>query len=293
MSWLPVVAGGTYGTYLLVTALGLGWRGLGPGPSKARGTGLRTAVRRWMDEAGLADVTTAELGGVTLLVALAGGVVGGVAFGGVLPPLGVGAFGAVLPVAAYRRRREARRVTAEEQWPAMIEELRVLTGSAGRSIPQAVFEVGRRGPVLLRGAFDAAHREWLLTTDLARSFDVLTGRLASPTADALCELLLVAHEMGDSDLDRRLAEFAEDRRQDGHARKDARARQAGVRFARRFVVLVPAGMAVAGSSLGRGRAAYATGSGQVLVCVGIALVAACWAWSGTMLRLPEAERVFR
>jgi len=293
VSWLWVVGGGTYGAYLLVTALGLGWRGLGPGPSRGERAAASAPLRRWMTEVGLADVTVGELGGVTALVAVVGGVVGGAAFGGVLPPLGVGAFAALLPVAAYRRRREARRATAEEQWPAMIEELRVLTGSAGRSIPQALFEVGRRAPVLLRGAFDAAHREWLLTTDLGRSLDVLTSRLASPTADSLCELLLVAHELGDADLDRRLAEFAEDRRQDAHARKDARARQAGVRFARRFVVLVPAGMALAGMSLGRGRAAYASAAGQVLVCTGIALVAACWAWSGTMLRVPQAERVFR
>lgn len=294
MSGWWTVAAGTYGVYLVVTAVGLGWDGVRPGPRPVRRHRPPVdRVRSWMAEAGLADVSVAELLGVTGLLAAVGAVIGGGAFGGVLPPLGIGALAATIPAATYRHRRAERRAAAEELWPSMIEELRILTGSAGRSIPQALFEVGRSSPALLRPAFESAHREWVLTTDLPRSLRVLTTQLGSPTADALVETLLVAHDLGATDLDRRLAEFAEDRRQDVQARKEARSKQAGVRFARRFVVLVPAGMAAAGMSLGRGRAAYASTAGQVLVCVGIALVAACWMWSGTMLRLPRAERVFR
>ena len=52
-------------------------------------------------------------------------------------------------------------------------------------------------------------------------------------------------------------------------------------------------MAVAGLSLGNGRSAYATSTGQVLVSVGIGLIVVCWIWSGRILRLPNEERVFR
>ena len=54
---------------------------------------------------------------------------------------------------------------------------------------------------------------------------------ADPTADATFETLLVAHELGGTDLGRRLTDLASDRLADVHARKDARARQAGARFA--------------------------------------------------------------
>ena len=83
----------------------------------------------------------------------------------------------------------------------MLEELRLLTGSVGRSIPQALFEVGRRAPAEWRPAFAAAEREWLLTTDFARTTALLKDRLADPTADVVCETLLVAHEVGGSDLE--------------------------------------------------------------------------------------------
>ena len=213
-------------------------------------------------------------------------------FGGVLPALAVGAFAATFPAASYRARRQTRQAKAQEAWPRMIEEIRLLTSSLGRSIPQALFEVGRQGPAELRPAFEAAHREWLLSTDFNRTVVVLKARLADPTADAACETLLVAHELGGSELDRRLGALVEDRIQDTQGRKDARAKQAGVRFARRFVLIVPIGMALAGMSVGTGRAAYQTALGQVAVVAGVGMVIACWLWAGRIMRLPEEERVF-
>ena len=76
-------------------------------------------------------------------------------------------------------------------------------------------------------------------------------------------------------------------------RKDARARQAGVRFARRFVLIVPLGMALAGMSVGNGRQAYEEPQGQAVVLVAMAMTGGCWAWASRILRLPDEERVFR
>jgi tight adherence protein B len=246
-----------------------------------------------MRQAGLAEVSPVEFAASTAVVAMAGAAVGCLLFGGMVAAVALGGFAATVPVAAYRRRRAVRRELAEEAWPAMIDEVRILCGAAGRSIPQALLDVGERGPVELRPAFVAARRTWAITTDFATTVGVLKDHLASPTADAACETLLVAHELGGGDLDRRLAELAEDRRVDVAGRKDARSKQAGVRFARRFVVLVPLGMAVAGLSLGNGRASYQTPAGQILVAIGLGLVAACWVWSGRILRLPVEDRVFR
>src|SRR3546814_9895035 len=117
----------------------------------------------------------------------------------------------------------------------------------------------------MRGAFDEAHREWLLSTDFARTIGVLKAALADPTADAACETLLVANEVGGTDLDRRLEVFIDDREQDTQGRKDARSKQAGDRFARRFVLIVPASLALAGKSVRTGRAAYPAPHGSTLV----------------------------
>jgi tight adherence protein B len=273
------VIAAAYGVHLTYTGLGLGWQGFGVGPRR------HLRVARSLPVSREAVVAVACVGAIS-------GAVAYTAFGGVLPSVAATVFGATFPIASARRRRAARLDAAQEAWPRLLEELRVRTGALGRSIPQALFEVGRHAPSELRLAFDAAHREWMISTDFERTVVVLKEGLADPTGDAVGETLLVAHQVGGSDLDRRLAAFVADRTQEVQGRKDAAAKQAGVRFARRFVLLVPAGMAMAGMSVGNGRAAYTTAVGQVAVVTGIALVAVCWLWAGRMLQLPVQERVF-
>jgi tight adherence protein B len=284
---LALLAGA--GVHLLYTSLVLGVRDLSlPRASPA----TRRRRRDWLVQAGLADVPARELAAVVGALAGVGALAAYAMFGGPLPALATALFAGSFPLASYRVRRRARRAAAMDAWPRLLEELRILTASLGRSIPQALFEVGRRAPEELRPAFAAAHREWLLSTDFARTLRVLKAGLADPTADAVCETLLVAHEVGGTDLDRRLEALIEDRVQDTQGRKDARAKQAGARFARRFVLIVPAGMALAGMSVGTGRAAYQTASGQLLVVLAIALVVVCWLWAGRIMVLPEEQRVF-
>jgi tight adherence protein B len=252
-----------YGVFLIYTAVVFGWRGPGLGPRVRPGPGA-DRLRSALAEAGVVHAQVPQVASLMALLGAVGAVLGFSLFGGWLPPLAAALFVAGLPLAAFRTRRDRRRSEAREAWPRMIEEMRLLVGSLGRSVPQALFDAGRRAPVEMQSAFRAAHREWLITTDFSRTTAVLKQGLADATADATCETLLIAHEIGGADLDRRLAALVEDRVADLQGRKDAAAKQSGVRFARRFVLLVPLGMALAGLSI----------------------------WAGRLMRLPEQERVF-
>jgi tight adherence protein B len=281
-----------YGVHLAWTALAHNWQGIGPGPRVERRRDRGATWRAWLAQAGLDGVRPVEfLAVMATLFVLGAGFVYAV-FGGALPALVGGGFAASIPIATYRARRRRRREKAQEAWPRIIEEIRILTGSLGRSIPQALFEAGLRGPDELRSGFEAAQREWLLSTDFSRTVSVLKQRLADPTADAACETLLVAYEVGGTDLARRLEALAEDRIQDVQGRKDARSKQAGARFARWFVLIVPLGMAAAGLMVGPGREAYAEPGGQLGIVLGIAMIIVCWVWAGRIMQVPAEERVF-
>jgi len=265
--------------------------------SDARGTIRRfldcadDRTGRWLRQAGGPSVTPAQFVMTSAVAAAAGTVLasGVLGFGG--PAVLLGLIAGTAPGAIWRRRRAARRSSASEAWPRLIEELRVLTGPAGRPIPQALLEVGLKGPPELRSAFTAAQREWALSTDVGRMIGVLKRELADPVADATCETLLIAVLAG-GDVDDRLAALAEDRRIDQRERKEAQAKQAGARLARGFVVIVPAGMALAGLNVGDGSTAYRTPHGQLLVAAAVALVAVCWWWATRIMRIPEPQRVF-
>lgn len=267
-----------------------------PGPVRRRRWRQRLAAlnRRattLLRQGGLDHLTPAQFAGAVGSTAVVAGTLTTLVLGPGLPAVGVAVAAGSIPVGAWRARRRAARATARDHWPQLIEELRILTGPAGRPIPQALIEAGLRGPAELQPAFRAAQREWALSTDFARTVEVLKDRVADPTADATCETLLVIHDVG-GDLDRRLQALAQDRRQDLRDRKEAEARQAGARLARLFVLIVPAGMAVAGLNVGTGAAAYRSTPAQLAVLLGVALVGVCWWWAGRVMRLPDEERVF-
>ncbi len=248
------------------------------GPSNRRGGRSGSAGREVA-----AAVAVAVAGGALLAWLL---------FGGLAPAVLCGVFAGTFPVAAHRRRAQMRLESAIAEWPRVLEEIRLRTGSLGRSVPQAVFEAARKVPDEWRPTFDAAEREWLLTVDFGATVSILKEGLDDPTADAVFETLLMAHEVGGTDLDTKLVDLIEDRTLDLQSRLDADSRLAGVRFARRFVLLVPLGMALAGLTIGSGRQAYETIGGQIAVAAGLVAVALCWWWSGRLMRLPVPPRVF-
>lgn len=280
-----------YGTFLLYTAVAFRWRGLGVSATSVS-TKRRTTVQEWLVQAGLERVSPLEFLAVAGTLFVLGAAAGFALFAGPIAALTLGSIAAAVPVFSARVRRRTRQEKARDNWPRMLEEIRLQAITLGRSVPQALLSVGMRGPEEMRPAFAAAQREWLISTDFDRTLEVLKGQLADATADAVCETLLIAHDIGGTDVDRRLRALIEDRILDLQGRKDARAKQAGARFARWFVIAVPAGMALVGLSIGEGRAAYASPGGQLAVVVAIGMIALCWLWAGQLMKLPTDQRVF-
>lgn len=293
MTGLLIAAVGGYGVLLLVTAMA-GWRGVGPGRGADGADQRAVSAPRLARAAALTGVTGRDLALFTALAACVGGLLGLAVFGSPAAGLATGLAASSAPVSALRARRRAHLERAAQAWPSMLEEIRMQTGSLGRSIPVALLDVGLRAPTApMRDAFAAAARNWQLSNDFASTASALKTGLDSATADAVLETLLVAYEVGGNDLDRRLVSLIDDRTADLASRHDARSRQAGVRFARWFTIAVPVGMALVGVSIGDGRAAYATSGGQLGIVAAVATTALCWWWASAAMRLPDDERVFQ
>ena len=270
-----------YGAHLVYTSVALRWSGVMPGPNRGRGRGRRLGLPRLTGM----SVRAISLGTAGALAALA-------LFGTLLPAAISGALCTAIAVVSARAELDRRQHRIAAAWPAILDETRVLAGAAGRPIPQSLFEVGRRAAPGVREAFGTAQREWQASTDFGRALGVLKAELAEPSSDVICETLLVAHQVGGSGVDRRLEALIEDRVRELDLRRDATSRQAGARFAREFVLIVPVGMSLVGLSLGTGRAAYESGTAQAIVAVAIGVIAVCWMWAGRILRLPRAQRMF-
>ena len=159
----------------------MGWTGVGAGPRRARPTPAAGGSGTGWPRPASTTCSRVEFVGVVGVLFVVGAALGFAIFGGAAARRSCSA---PSPPASRSRPTAAGAGPgvrcAQEAWPRMIEEIRILTGALGRSIPQALFEVGRRGPVELQPAFAAAHREWLVSTDFARTVARAEGR-ASPT----------------------------------------------------------------------------------------------------------------
>ncbi len=108
-----------------------------------------------------------------------------------------------LPVSLVLGRARRRRERWRELWPEVVDNLSSGV-RAGLSLPEALGQIGQRGPEPLRPSFTAFARDYRLTGNFGQALDELKNRCADPVADRLCEALRITRDVGGTDLGRLL-----------------------------------------------------------------------------------------
>lgn len=210
------------------------------------------------------------------------------------PPIGV-SFGVIagwLPVAAVRARARRRRAVLRELWPEVVDNL--ASGvRAGLSLPEALAQVGERGPEVLRPAFAAFGQDYRVTGRFTEALDALKDRLADPVADRICEALRITREVGGSDLGRLLRSLSAFLREDAHTRAELLARQSWTVNAARLAVAAPWAVLAILATRPESVRPYNSAAGVTVLVVGAGLSVAAYQVMLRLARLPEEGRVLR
>lgn len=197
-----------------------------------------------------------------------------------------------LPVSTVRARARRRRERWRELWPEVVDNL----GSgvrAGLSLPEALGQIGRRGPEPLRAPFAAFARDYRLTGSFADALDALKERLADPIGDRLCEALRITREVGGSDLGRLLRGLSSFLREDARTRSELEARQNWTVSAARLAVAAPWLVLALLATRPESVAAYDRPAGTVVLLVGAAVSVLAYRLMLLIGRLPVEQRVLR
>lgn len=280
-----------------------GWRSPSPDVgSSAEDAGVATSVAAWrrpgtamrdlLATAGVESVTPRQL----VTSSVAAGVVAAVIFlglSGTWPiAFAFGCFAGATPFALVRYRARIRRRELRELWPDVVDNLASAV-RAGLSLPEALAQVGARGPEPMRAPFDRFARDYRASGRFDACLDRLKERLADPTGDRIVESLRMARDVGGSDLGRVLRTLAAFLREDLRTRAELEARQGWTVNAARLAVAAPwmllAIMSLRSSSV---RAFNAPAGWMVLAC-GAAVCVVAYRLMVRLGRLPEEERVLR
>lgn len=205
------------------------------------------------------------------------------------------AFGVIAlaaPYALVSARARARRTRLREIWPETVDTL-VSGVRAGMSLPEALGNLGARGPEAVRAEFTAFSVDYASTARFDTCLDRLKARFADPVADRIVEALRLAHEVGGTDLTVLLRNLARMLREDMRTRGELEARQSWTVNGARVAVCAPWLVLALLSTRPQAAQAYATTAGGLVLLIGALASAIAYRLMLRLGRLPEEERILR
>ena len=195
-----------------------------------------------------------------------------------------------LPVAFIAGRARRRQRELAEVWPEAVDNLASAV-RAGMSLPEALVQLGRRGPEPLRPAFDAFAVDYQVTGRFGESLDELKRRLADPVGDRVVEGLRIAREVGGGDLGRLLRSLSVYLREDARTRSELEARQAWAVNGARLAVAAPWFVLFLLSFQREVIARYASPAGVVVLVAGGLCCLLAYRVMLRIGRLPQERRI--
>lgn len=196
------------------------------------------------------------------------------------------------PLALVRARARRRRAALRGLWPDVVDHLASAI-RAGLSLPEALAQLGERGPEELRPPFAAFAEDYRVTGRFTECLDALKARLADPVADRIVESLRLTREVGGTDLGRQLRTLAAFLRADERTRGELEARQSWTVNGARLAVAAPWVVLALLATRPEATAAYNTPTGVVVLVGGALSSVVAYRVMLRIGRLPEDVRVLR
>lgn len=255
---------------------------------RAPGQGLRERLI----QAGFGSISVAQLYAVCAISGLVVGVLVAAVSRSTVIAIVFASFTAYAPLALVKMRQRQRQTELRAVWPEVVDNL-VSAVRAGLSLPEAVGQLGSRGPEPLREPFRKFADDYRASGRFGECLDRLKARLADPIADRIVESLRLAREVGGSDLGRLLRTLSQFLREDARTRAELETRQGWTVNAARLALAAP--WAVLGLLALRpdAVAAYDSAAGLLVLLAGGAVSIAAYRLMLRLARLPEDERVLR
>jgi tight adherence protein B len=247
-------------------------------------------LRDLLDRAGLSSTSPRQVVAACFVSGLLAFVVLQVISRTVPVALVFGLMAAYLPVAVISGRARTRQRELAEVWPDAVDNLASAV-RAGLSLPEALAQLGERGPEPLRPFFVAFAADYQASGRFGESLDRLKERLADPVGDRVVEGLRIAREVGGGDLGRLLRNLSGHLRDDARTRSELESRQSWTVNGARLAVAAPWLVLLMLSFQHDVISRYASGAGVVVLLVGAALCVAAYRLMLRIGRLPVERRV--
>ncbi len=257
---------------------------------RRRKSPLLRRLDRLADESGMQSMTGVRLIGASVASGLAVYFVVAALTSSSIESVVISAVAASLPVATARARRKRRLRRFREAWPDAIAIL--ISGiRAGVSLPESCLSLVIRGPRELQPGFAAFTSTYRSSGSFRAGLTRLAAEMADPVADRVVTALVLAHEVGGTDLVRVLRTLVDFVREDLKVRQEIEARWSWTVTAARVAAAAPWLVLVMMSTRPETAMAYNSPSGVVVILIGAAATGLGYALMLRAARLPTERRL--
>ncbi|CAA9338424.1 MAG: Flp pilus assembly protein TadB [uncultured Nocardioidaceae bacterium] len=195
-----------------------------------------------------------------------------------------------LPVAVLVGRARRRQRELAEVWPEAVDNLASAV-RAGLSLPEALIQLGQRGPEPLRDPFLVFALDYQVTGRFTESLDRLKERLSDPVGDRVVEGLRIAREVGGGELGRLLRSLSGYLREDARTRSELESRQSWTVNGARLAVAAPWLVLLMLCFQRQVIARYSSPAGVIVLVVGAVACLVAYRLMVRIGRLPQERRV--
>jgi len=245
--------------------------------SPARKTDRKRSARGWLTQTPKQIISAVALLGVGLIF-------GAAIFGSYVIAAPFAFLLAATPSfkAGSNRRQIASAIT--QAWPDAIDHLSSAI-RAGLNLSESLSAIGLRGPAPLRPVFIALGNDLASGTSLERALVQFCSECNDPIADQLTETILIAHEVGGSEIGRLLRTFSQFLRLEIQTRDEIRVRQGWVVNGARIAAAAPWILLALLSLRKESVAAYQTSGGILTILIGGVVSVVAYLWMRRLARL--------
>ena len=187
----------------------------------------------------------------------------------------------------WRQIQRRRAMELAESWPTYLEQTRAKMLASSRSLPYVIFEQTSVASPFLSELIQRGRREFENSGNLEKALKtVWRAGDNEEVTNYICSALCSTLGSTSSQIQNQLSAISGTVRSRNELKQETNSRLSGVRTARIFILVIPAGMALAGLSFAGSVRPFLTVASIGQIVAALLLLATCWYWSTKLMHFP-------
>lgn len=183
---------------------------------------------------------------------------------------------------SLRRRKEL-----QTYWPIMLDQTRSTMLSSRRALQYVLFNQTYVGSQFLNELIQFGKREFETSGSFESSLAKILEKAKDPCTSEVCASLIETSGRSTSQIESQLNNIISSIRSRNELAEEAESKLAGVKTARLFIILIPAGMALVGLAFAGSPSTFETPTALVQELAAFLILTICWFASNLLMKFPK------